>query len=107
MDEISMDNLNKDKSIFTLIEYLSQKYGRDNFKVKDYWNGDKCAIGLTDISEKYLIYISTIGLKDSGYYVALENPSKNDELPYEAVGEFNNLSLSELDKIFKEHLRIR
>lgn len=98
---------NKDASIKNLIEYLADKYGKDNFKTKDYWDGDNLAIGLSDKSDKYLIYISTRGLDNSRYFVALENPSKDNELPYEPAGDFDNLQLPELERLFIEHLRIR
>jgi hypothetical protein len=96
----------KDLSIKQLVQYLLQKY-RNQFKIRDHWGGDKFAIGLMDDSEKYLIYISTIGFDKAGYYVSLENPSENDEFPYEPAGEFDNLTLIELENIFKKHLRIK
>jgi len=100
------DIQNKDISIIKLVEYLMKRY-RGQFKIKDLWDGDRCAIGLTDITEKYLIYISTIGLDKKGYFVALENPSKDKELPYEPAGDFDNLTLIELEDKFKKHLRIK
>lgn len=103
---MNLDLQNKDISIKNLIEYLLQKYG-SRFKTKDHWDGDSFAIGLTDLSGIYLVYISTIGLDKSGYFISLENPSNDKDFPYEPAGEFDNLNLSELEKIFIEHLRIK
>jgi len=104
---MSSDLENKDYSIKSLIEYLLKKYGESNIKVKDYWEGDNCAVGITDAAEKFLVYISTFSLDKTGYYIALENPSTNDEMPYEPAGEFDSLSLSELEDKLREHLRVR
>ncbi len=91
-----------------MIDYLFHRYEKDNIKIRDYWDSDECAIGITDESEKYLIYISTIGLEESGYFVALENSAEsNHSLPYIAAGEFNNLGLAELEELFVNHLRIK
>lgn len=104
---MSSDIQNKDISIKNLIEYLFKKYGESGIKIKDHWDGDRCAVGISDASEKFLIYMSTYLLDEKGYYIALENPSTNDELPYEPAGEFDNLKLSELEDKLREHLRIK
>src|SRR6478609_4669595 len=101
------DFINKDRKLQELLRYLFEKYEKTKFKIQDYWESDNCAIGLVDFEERYLIYISTIGFENSGYYVALENPAKpNSELPYEPAGVFDNLNLDEVEKLFVNHLRI-
>lgn len=101
---MSYDALNKDEKIKSTVKYLTEKFGVENFKIKDYWDADLCAIGLTDNEEKYLIYISTYN--DNGFYVSLENLRSDDDHPYETAGDINNLSLEELEKIVIQHLRL-
>jgi hypothetical protein len=102
----------KDKSIKNLVTYLFNKYLRDSLLIKDYWDADRCAIGLVDKSEKYLIYICTLGLAESRYFISLEDSPKDDplkeySLTYTPVGDFNDINLSELERRLVEHLRIK
>lgn len=97
--------LNKNKKIKSLLAHLETRFG-NNFKIKDHWESDLNAIRLTDNSETYLIYISIYDDQES-YFVSLENPPKSKDFPYEPVGEFNDISLSEVEKHFKNHLRIK
>jgi hypothetical protein len=49
----------KDKRIKEIVKHLQDKFGADNIVVKDHWDGDNCAIGLTNKHDKNLVYIST------------------------------------------------
>ncbi|GAL85937.1 hypothetical protein MYP_3166 [Sporocytophaga myxococcoides] len=103
---MNYEELNKDEKIISTIKHLIDKFEIGNFKIKDYWDGDLCAIGLTDNEEKYLIYFSTYG--DNGFFVSLENLKLEGDLdfPYEPAGDFNNVNLEDLEKIFIRHLRL-
>ena len=101
---MNVETLNKDQRIKSTVRYLADKYGSNNFKIKDHWDADLSAIGLTDNEEKYLVYIRIYN--DNCFYVALENLKTIGELPYEPVGDFNDLDLKELEKIFTQHLRL-
>ena len=98
-------DINKDERIKFIVNYLVDKFGESSFKLKDHWDADLTAIGLTDNEEKYLIYISSYGEND--FYVSLENLTDGDERPYEPAGDFDNVDLMGLEKIFIEHLRIK
>jgi hypothetical protein len=101
-------NLNKDNTIKSTVTYFADKFGSDTFKIKDHWNADLHAIGLTDISAKYLIYFSTLGKPENYFYVSLENPShENIDHPYQPAGDFEHVSLEELENLFIRHLRIK
>jgi hypothetical protein len=56
---MSYKDLQKDDRILEIVKHLFDKFGDDCFKIRDYWDADLCAIGLSDNSEKYLFYIST------------------------------------------------
>jgi hypothetical protein len=101
---MNFEDLNKDESIKTTVRHLADKFGTGKFKVKDHWDGDFCAIGLTDNEEKFLVYISTYGQND--FYVSLESLTSVDDLPYEPAGDFDNVDLKGLEKIFAQHLRL-
>lgn len=95
-------NLNKSKKILSIIDFFQTKYGTTNILIIDHWDSDKEAIGLTEKSKQFLAYISTISDKDNDYYLALENPSVDNELVHSPIEEFYNLSLTELeDKLIK------
>ncbi len=97
---------NKDKTINEIIDYFQSKFGKTDILIQDYWEADCCAIGLTDKTRQYLVYISTYGTEQNKFNVSLENPSINNDLPYLPSGDFDNLSLENLEKIVIEHLRL-
>ena len=100
--------INKEKRIQDLVEYLIAKHGSNRFLIKDHWVIDDTAIGLADLSEQYLVYISTAGFEVSQYYVALEDPAKNgSDLPYTPAGDYDNLDLAEVEEMILRHLRIK
>jgi hypothetical protein len=103
---MNYEDLNKDEKIKSTIKHLIDKFGIGNFKIKDYWDGDLCSIGFTDNKEKYLIYFSTYG--GNSFFVSLENLRSEGDLdfPYEPAGDFNNVNLEELEKLFVRHLRL-
>lgn len=94
----------KEDRIKNLVLYLFKKFGVNSFKIKDHWDGDNIAIGLVDKNEKYLIYISALK-NNSRFFVALENPPIDSD-KYEPAGEFENLTLKDLEIKFKKHLRL-
>jgi predicted RNA-binding Zn-ribbon protein involved in translation (DUF1610 family) len=99
-------NLNKSKRIINIVEFLQDKYGEINIVIRDHWESDKEAIGLTDKTGQYLAYISTVTDKDNEYFLSLENPPAGNEKPYSPVGDYNNISLTELENILTRHLGI-
>lgn len=101
---MNFKDINKNERIKFAVNHLVNKLGETSFKLKDHWDGDLNAIGLADNEEKYLIYISSNGEND--FYVSLENLTAGNEFPYEPAGDFDNVDLKELEKIFIEHLRM-
>jgi hypothetical protein len=98
----------KDKSqrIIDIVEYLQTKYGASNILIKHHWDSDENAIGLTDKTEKFLAYISTISENDNGFYLALENPPLDEGFPYSPVGDFDNINLTKLEELVTKHLQV-
>lgn len=97
---------NKDKTIIEIVDYLQTKFGQTDILIQDYWEGDFNAIGLTNKTRQYLVYISTYGTKKDKFNVSLENPPIDDDLPYSPSGDLDNLSIENLEKIVIEHLRL-
>ena len=97
---------NKDKTIIEIVDYLQTKFGQTDILIQDYWEGDFNAIGLTNKTRQYLVYISTYGTKKDKFNVSLENPPIDDDLPYSPSGDLDNISIENLEKIVIEHLRL-
>ncbi len=98
---MNYEQLNKDDKIKSVVRHLADKFGEDKFKIMDHWDGDLNAIGLVDNEEKHLVYISAYG--DNDYFVSLENSKTTDDYPYEPAGDFNNINIQELEKVFARH----
>lgn len=96
----------KTEQIKRLTLYLLEKYGSDNIIETDYWDADKTAIGLTDKTKKYTVYISDYRRDKNKFFVSLENPPTSDDFPYTPAGEFDNLTAMEVEKILIKHLKI-
>jgi hypothetical protein len=98
--------IGKSERISNIVNHLQTKYGADNILIQDHWETDENAIGLTDKSNQYLGYISTISDIDDNYYLALENPPVDNSFPYSDAGDYDNISLMELENILAKHLRL-
>ncbi|OJV28675.1 MAG: hypothetical protein BGO32_02350 [Bacteroidetes bacterium 37-13] len=96
----------KTKQIKQLTDHLLEKYGSENIFVTDYWDADNTAIGLTDKTKKYRVYITDNGRADNVFYVSLENPPTTEEFLYTHGGDFDNLSAEEVEKILIKHLKL-
>ena len=99
-------SLNKSKKIIYFLDFLQNKYGETNIVINDHWDADKEAIGLSDKTGQHLAYISTINNIDNRYFVALENPNVDNEMPYSSAGDFDNISFTELENILTRHFRL-
>ena len=99
-----VEALDKDEKIKTVVNHLARRFGEEAFKIQDHWDADLVAIGLVDREEKYLVYISAYA--DDGYFVALENLIPLGDFPYEPAGDFDNMDLEEVEKVFAQHLRL-
>lgn len=96
----------KTQQIRRLTDYLLEKYGSSNIVVTDYWDADNTAIGLTDTTKKYTVYITDYGRTDNRFFVSLENPPTTDDFPYTPGVDFDNLSAGEVEEVLVKHLRI-
>ena len=97
---------NKSPKIVAIVNYLRTKHGTNKIIIKDHWDADENAIGLIDKTNKFLAYISTSNENENDYYLALENPPLNKEFPYSPVGEFDHLTLKELEQQLSKHFHL-
>jgi hypothetical protein len=93
----------KDKKILQLLSHLKQAFGKDSFRVNDHWDGDLCAIGLTDINETYLLYVSTFGKPESTYYAELEERRQQDSIG-KPTATFEHLTKIDLEQVFRQYI---
>ena len=97
----------KDTSIHEVIAKLQNKLGDTAFDIVDHWEADLCAVGIArPDNHAILVYISTRNLPEKGYYASLELPSVEEDFPYQAAGEFDNLDFEGLVSIIKRHLKV-
>ena len=96
----------KTEQIKRLTNHYLNKYGSTNIIVADYWDGDNTAIGLTDKTKQYAVYITDKAKNDNKFFVSLENPPTSDEFPYTPGDDFDNLSSDEVEKILVKHLKL-
>ena len=96
----------KTQQIKQLTDHLLKKYGSKNIIVTDYWDADNTAIGLSDKTITYTVYITVNGRTDNQFYVSLENPPTSDDFPYTQGDDFDNLSALEVEEIVIKHLEI-
>jgi hypothetical protein len=96
----------KTEQIKRLTDHLINKYGSTNIAVTDYWDGDNYAIGLSDKTKQFTIYISHWNKPKDLYFVSLENPPTSEDLQYSEGGDFDNLTAEEVEKILTKHLKI-
>lgn len=89
-----------------LTKHLINKYGPTNIIITDYWEADNSAIGLSDKTRQFTVYVTDLGKTDNKFFVSLENPPTSDQFPYTPVGDFDNLSKDEVEKILVKHLNI-
>jgi hypothetical protein len=97
--------MNKSENILHLIEHLQRKFGERNIVVCDHWSVDSDAIGFTNTSGKQLAYIS-IHDEDDRYYLALEDPPTDGKFPYTPAGDFDRLTLEQLEQKVARHLQV-
>ncbi|MBI1286025.1 MAG: hypothetical protein GC178_00440 [Flavobacteriales bacterium] len=98
-----MKPLVKDKSILSLVEHLESKFGKDSFNITDYWEGDLCAIGFSDLKNQFLIYVSTWKRNKYEYFVNLEDISKGEDT-HIVIQSFECVDLKKLESLFTSHI---
>jgi hypothetical protein len=94
--------IQKNERINALIDHFGKKFGSNNFLIKDFWYSDQEAIGISNLSESRLIYISAFD-GQTDYFVSLEEGKINSS-EYTPVVEYNDVDSDELDLIFAKHL---
>lgn len=96
----------KTQQIKRLTEYLLNKYGSTNIILTDYWDADLTAIGLTDKTRQYTVYISQYRQPKNSYFISLESPPTSEDSLSSYGEDFDNISEKEVEEILIKHLRI-
>ena len=97
----------KDIKIKTIVRHLQEKLGVDNIVIKDHWDADNCAIGLTTKDNKNLVYISTYKKKNNEYFVELESAAEDENDVYKNCGVFDHISVDKVEDIVRAHLNLK
>jgi len=104
--KIISQSIEKDKSIINLLKKLEIKIGDNKFILNDNWKGDLCSIGISDLNENKLIYISTFGKEEGIYHVELENINIDKSGKFKTVEKHQNVNFEKLEKLLKNHLEV-
>ncbi len=97
--------LHKDASIVQLIQRL--KLERRGWAIRDYWEADLCAIGVSSTPfEGRLVYISTFGKPTGKYDYQCEQlrSGAREDTDYEIIAEGHNVDYDELVAAIERHL---
>ncbi|MBS0265205.1 MAG: hypothetical protein JSS02_24950 [Planctomycetes bacterium] len=92
-----------------MLDRLRSRLGAGAFDVVDHWDADLCAVGIArPDNHSVLVYISTFGRSDGGYFVSLEFPPQPDDEqwanhPYTPAGEQRVSSFDELVQVIQRH----
>jgi predicted RNA-binding Zn-ribbon protein involved in translation (DUF1610 family) len=97
-----LKKVNKNKKLIEFVGSFLEKYSNFNFQIKDYWEADKNAIGLSNKNGNLAYIFINI---ENDYFLELENPSKNIDQPYEFVKNFKKLKKDALEKEILNHLK--
>jgi hypothetical protein len=100
--------VDKEKLLKNTIENLQEMFGAEAFDIVDHWQGDLRAVGIARREDHdVLVYVSTDKQMGGRYFVSLELPSFDAEMPYDSAGDFKDVDFDELARIVKQHLSLR
>lgn len=93
------DLLNKDKSIVTIINLITDKFGSDYFEPLDFWDADAFAIGFKKGNK--LVYVSSWDFRleeevNMKYYVEFEILNENTTDTKEVYRIFKGVGSNDL-----------
>lgn len=95
--------MDKNPSIIDLLDRLN--IDNRGWFVKDYWEGDLCAVGISSkVYEERLAYVSTYGKTDGSYYCECEVDNNRNSLGYDVVYERDDIPFDELNIVLEQHL---
>ena len=97
----------KDTTIKTIVRHLQNKFGADNIVIKDHWDADNFAIGLTSKQNTNIVYISTYMKRNNEYFVELESPAEIENEEYKNCGDFDNINADKVEEIVRTHLNLK
>ncbi len=96
--------MEKDESIIELIAEINKEISENKYLLKDFWDGDLCAIGFSDLNEEILIYVSTFQREKGHYYVEIEKSNKEFPDKYHVLDKKDKIDFKELKSILQNYL---
>lgn len=89
----------KDNSIIQTLKFLQKQFGLNSFQIEDYWTADMCAIGITDRTGKYLLYLSTNRKKRDIFHIEVEDKMN----PQTTKVVFADAPHKQMQEVFKNY----
>ncbi|WP_196889832.1 hypothetical protein [Aureivirga sp. CE67] len=96
--------MEKDETILELIAEINKEFDENKYLLKDFWEGDLCAIGFSDLNEEILIYVSTWEKEKGCFYIEIEKSNKDNPEKYRVLDRKENVEFKELKSIFRSYL---
>lgn len=91
---------NKNLEITTLIQWLKNKY--TELKIKDYWDADLTAIGVSNKKGTRLLYISSFNQTKGKFYIECEKIDNHEN--YTVFKKKDNLSKEGICDILDQYI---
>lgn len=93
--------INKCPEILEVLERLDLH--RRGWEINDYWEGDRCAIGISSkTNSARLVYLCTFNMSSGTYYIECDEEIGTDQFRTVNIG--NNLTYAELVREMSVHL---
>ncbi|GAA4381042.1 hypothetical protein GCM10023186_20150 [Hymenobacter koreensis] len=92
----------KDPAVRDLIDHFMSLFGPGSFTLRDYWDGDACAIGFESLNQRQLIYVNSFNRRPFHYYVDLEDVSNSHS--YSVIQNIENASIAQVEELMRRYI---
>ncbi|MEZ5014950.1 MAG: hypothetical protein R2794_11725 [Chitinophagales bacterium] len=88
-----------------LIFHLLEVFSTETLIIRDYWEADRCAIGLASVQSEKLMYISTYRKEKGLFYVEIDFKEPNTEKSKDVL-RYDDVPMPFVEQMLVEHLGV-
>ena len=93
--------IEKDNDLLNLLSMINSEINSEDLIIKDFWEMDLCAVGLSNIKNKKLVYLSVYNSPK-----IIEYSLEYDYEQLDSMSEIRSCNKEELLQIIKNHLEL-